>query len=82
MTLGKTVATMIAALVTGVQLMAVNLNTASAEELQSLKGIGAATAAKIIEYRKNDPFDTIDEVMNVKGIGEKKFSKIKNDLEV
>ncbi len=82
MRLSKTVAAVIAAWATGVQLMAVNLNTASAEELQSIKGIGASTAAKIIEYRKTDTFDTIDEVMNVKGIGEKKFAKIKNDLEV
>ncbi len=82
MKLGKTAATLIAVLAASVQLMAVNLNTASAQELQSIKGVGPSTAAKIIEYRKNNPFDTIDEVMNVKGIGEKKFAKIKNDLEV
>ena len=82
MKLSKTVAAVIAALVTSVQLMAVNLNTASAQELQAIKGIGPSTAAKIIEYRKNNPFDTIDEVMNVKGIGEKKFARIKHDLEV
>ncbi|MEJ2501483.1 MAG: helix-hairpin-helix domain-containing protein [Campylobacterales bacterium] len=73
----------LAALVTGVQLMAgVNLNTASAEELTTLKGVGPSTAEKIIEYRSEHKFNTVEDVMNVKGIGEKTFSKIKDDLEV
>lgn len=72
-----------AALVVSVQLMAgVNLNTASAEELTSLKGVGPSTAAKIIEYRSKHKFNTIEDVMNVKGIGEKTFVKMKDDLEV
>jgi competence protein ComEA len=83
MTLKKRLAAALAALITGVQLMAgVNLNTASAEELTTLKGVGPSTAEKIIEYRSEHKFNTVEDVMNVKGIGEKTFSKIKDDLEV
>jgi competence protein ComEA len=83
MTFKKRMAAALAALVTGVQLMAgVNLNTASAEELTTLKGVGPSTAEKIIEYRSEHKFNTVEDVMNVKGIGEKTFSKIKDDLEV
>lgn len=61
----------------------INLNTATAEQLDTLPGIGPKVAARIIEYRqKNGPFKTIEAVMNVKGIGEKNFLKIKNRLTV
>jgi competence protein ComEA len=83
MAVGKKVAAAIAALFVSVQLMAgVNINTASAEELESLKGIGPSTAEKIIEYRKAHKFNSIEDIMNVKGVGEKTFVKIKDDLEV
>ena len=56
----------------------VNLNTAGAEQLESLPGIGAKTAARIVEYRqKNGGFKKIEDLMNVRGIGEKNFLKLK-----
>ena len=61
----------------------VNINTASATELATLPGIGAKTAARIIEYRqKNGPFKKVEELMNVRGIGEKNFLKLKPQLAV
>ncbi len=57
---------------------AVNLNTATAAQLETLPGVGPALAARIIEHRqKNGPFKKIEELMNVKGIGEKSFLKLK-----
>jgi comEA protein len=61
----------------------VNLNIASTEQLQSLPGIGPAMAKLIIEHRtKVGKFTRIEEIMNIKGIGEKKFQKIKDRLTV
>ncbi len=61
----------------------VNLNSATAEQLQSLPGIGPAIAKSIIDYRtKVGKFNRIEEIINVKGIGEKKFQKIKDRLVV
>ncbi len=61
----------------------VNLNTASAADLESLPGIGKSTAQRIVEYRqKSGGFKKIEELMNVKGIGEKSFLKIKSRLTV
>jgi competence protein ComEA len=57
----------------------VNLNAATTTDLQKLPGVGAAMAARILEYRqKNGGFKKIEELMNVKGIGEKNFLKLKN----
>lgn len=56
----------------------ININTASAEELQSLPRVGPVMAERIIQYRKdNGPFPTIESIVNVKGIGPKTFLKLK-----
>ena len=61
----------------------VNLNTASATDLEGLPGIGAKTAARIVEYRqKNGPFKKIEELMNVRGVGEKSFLKLKPQITI
>jgi competence protein ComEA len=56
----------------------VNLNSATLDQLATLPGIGPKVAERILEYRtKNGGFKKIEELMNVKGIGEKSFLKIK-----
>ena len=61
----------------------VNINTASPTELEALPGIGAKTAARIVEYRqKNGPFKKVEDLMNVRGIGEKNFLKLKPQITV
>ena len=61
----------------------VNLNTATSEQLETLPGIGAATSARIIEYRqKNGGFKKVEDLMNVRGIGERSFLKLKSLISV
>lgn len=61
----------------------ININTATQSELESLTGIGPSTASKIIEYRKsNGKFKNIEEIKNVSGIGDEKYKKIQNEIEV
>ncbi len=72
----------VSALMLSVSLWAVNINSASIEELSTLPGIGKGTAEKIVEYRKNHKFKKTSDLMNVKGIGQKKFDKIQTKLSI
>lgn len=57
----------------------VDLNSANRKQLESLPGIGPALAERIVQYReKNGRFKRIEELLNVKGIGEKKFLRLKD----
>jgi len=59
----------------------VNLNTANAEQLTVLPGVGPKLAARIVEHRqKSGSFKTVQELLNVKGIGEKNFAKLQSFL--
>ncbi|MGN7399720.1 helix-hairpin-helix domain-containing protein [Cytobacillus praedii] len=61
----------------------VNINTAEEAELQTLTGIGPAKAAAIIDYReKNGPFQAIEDLKLISGIGEKSFEKLKEQIKV
>ena len=61
----------------------VNINTATAEQLMTLKGIGEVKSQAIIDYRnKNGPFRNIDQLLFVKGIGEKTLDKIRDYITV
>ena len=59
----------------------VNINSATAEELDSLPGVGPSTAAAIVEDRDaNGPFSSVGDLMRVSGIGEKKFAKLRDHI--
>jgi len=64
-------------------LVKVNINIATVEELTSLKGIGSVIAEKVVEYRKhNGPFTTCEDIMKISGIGEKIFKNNKDMITV
>jgi competence ComEA-like helix-hairpin-helix protein len=75
---GPVVAVMLAPALEG----QVNLNTATAEELQLLPGVGPATAAKILEYRARYPFRSIAHLKRIKGIGPKRYEAMRPYLTV
>lgn len=61
----------------------ININTATVEQLAELPGVGEGTAKKIIEFREqNGNFKTTEDLMNVKGIGEKKYEKLQDLITV
>lgn len=61
----------------------VNINTANESELDSLPGVGPATAKKIMDHRQSaGRFKTIDDLKNVKGIGAKKFEELKDKITI
>jgi competence protein ComEA len=60
----------------------VNLNTATQEELVALPGVGPAKAKAIIDYRTAHPFKTVDEVKNVRGIGDHLYESLKGMITV
>ena len=67
---------------TTTKIIIVNINTATIEELQAIYGVGEKVALNIIEYRKETPFIVIEDILNVKGIGEATFAKIKDFITV
>ena len=74
---------MLLALVSGVAAAAVNLNSATKDELVALPGIGPAKAQAIIDYRAaHGPFKSVEQLKDVKGIGAKRFEKLKPELSV
>lgn len=60
----------------------INLNTASAADLEKIPGVGEAMAKKIISYRETTPFKRIEDIMKIGGVGQKKFESMKEYIEV
>lgn len=61
----------------------IDLNTATCEQLQLIPGVGTVIAQRIVDYRTEaNGFHTVEELMNVNGIGEKTFSKIKEYVKI
>jgi competence protein ComEA len=60
----------------------VNLNTATAAELEALPGVGPSKAKAIVDYRSAHPFQSVEELMNVRGIGEATFEDLRGKITV
>src|SRR3989344_3090378 len=61
----------------------INTNTADKQELEKITGVGPVIAQRIIDYRnKNGPFQTIEDIKKVNGIGDKTFEKMKNEITI
>lgn len=58
----------------------ININTATAAELEQLPGVGPSIAERIVSYRKDHPFKARNQIMRVKGVGDKTFARIKDYL--
>ena len=64
-------------------MLGTNINTADAAELQRLPGVGPATAAAIVTWReKNGPFRSVDDLLDVSGIGKATLSKIRDSVRI
>jgi len=63
---------------TDIETKLININTAGTSELDLLPGIGITRAEDIVSYRTKTPFIKLEDLMNVSGIGETTFAKIKN----
>ena len=82
-TVTQTIFGALAALTSSLLLAAVNINTATVDELKSLPGVGPAKAAAIVEYRsRNGNFKSVEELKQVKGIGDGIFNKLKDEATV
>lgn len=67
----------------GMAFAAININTATEQELQALPGVGPVKAKEIVDYRKtNGNFKAIEDIKKVKGIGDKMFDKLKSNIAV
>lgn len=67
----------------GLAMAAVDINTATVEQLESLKGVGPAKAKAIVEHRtKNGPFKTVDDLDAVKGFGKKTVDGLRSEITV
>jgi len=60
----------------------ININIATIDELQTIKGVGESKAKSIIEYRKENKFTKIEDIKNVSGIGDSLFEKIKDYITI
>lgn len=70
-------------LVINISFAAVNINTATIEELQKVKGIGPAKAQAIVEYRNtHGAFKSTDELIKIKGFGTKSVAKLESQLDI